>query len=70
MKLSKQQQRVYDLLKQGRTTAREIIFKCGTNYLSCIIRDLKEKGISINTTPIKGENYEFYELEPEYELKF
>ena len=56
MKLSNQQQKVYDLLlKKGHATAREIIRF--TNYPSCLIRDLKYKGIKIATEPIKNKNY-------------
>lgn len=61
MKLSKQQEKVYNfLLEKKRATAREII--SFTNYPSCIIRDLKSKGIKIDTEPIEGKNYRNYIL--------
>ena len=64
-----QQKRAYDLLKQrGKVTGRELIFECGTNYPSCLIRDLRNKGIEIDTEPIPGKNYEMYVLKEELKL--
>ena len=61
MKLSIQQQKVYGyLLTHRQATAREIIQF--TNYPSCLIRDLKAKGIEIDTVPIEGKNYDMYVL--------
>lgn len=69
MNLSKQQQKVYNYLKdRGHCTARELIMDCNTNYPSCLIRDLKAKGIKIDTEPIKGVNYEMYVLKEELTL--
>lgn len=62
MKLSKQEQRIYNLLKERPRTAREIIYGGGTNYPSSKIRDLKKKGLNIITKPIPNENYNLYEL--------
>lgn len=62
MKLSKQEQRIYNLLKERPRTAREIIYEGGTNYPSSKIRDLKKKGLNIITKPIPNENYNLYEL--------
>jgi len=62
MKLSKQEQRIYNLLKERPRTAREIIYEGGTNYPSSKIRDLKKKGLNIITKPIPSKNYNLYEL--------
>ena len=60
-KLSKQEQKIYDyLLERGQATAREIINF--TNYPSSKIRDLREKGIDIETVPLNGVNYDMYVL--------
>jgi len=60
-KLSKQEQRIYNyLLERGQATAREIINF--TNYPSSKIRDLREKGIDIETVPLTGVNYDMYVL--------
>ena len=60
-KLSKQEQRIYNyLLERGQATAREIINF--TNYPSSKIRDLREKGIDIETVPLNGVNYYMYVL--------
>ena len=60
-KLSKQEQRIYNyLLERGQATAREIINF--TNYPSSKIRDLREKGIDIETVPLNGVNYDMYVL--------
>ena len=61
MKLSKQQQRGYNLLWSKKlVTARELTEI--TNYPSCLIRDLRKKGIEIKTQPVEGVNWEAYEL--------
>lgn len=61
MKLSRQQQAVYNYIREhGRATVRELFPY--TNYPTCIIRDLKKKGINIITKPIPNKNYEAYEL--------
>ena len=61
MKLSNQQQRVYNVLKRtGEATAREVIAE--TNYPSSVIRDLRGKGVKIKTVPIEGKNYDKYIL--------
>jgi len=58
--LSKQEQRIYDyLLERGQATAREIINF--TNYPSSKIRDLKKKGIDIETVPT-DKNWDMYVL--------
>lgn len=62
MKLSKQEQVIFDLLKEKPRTAREIIYYGGTNYASCKIRDLRQKGIKIETVPQEGKNYDIYRL--------
>lgn len=62
MKLSKQEQRIYNLLKERPRTAREIIYEGGTNYPSSKIRDLKKKGLNIITKPVPNGNYNLYEL--------
>lgn len=61
MKLSKQEQKIYDyIVARGKATAREIIQF--TNYPSSKIRDLRAKGIEIETVPIEGVNYDMYVL--------
>lgn len=61
MKLSKQQRKVYDYLSaHERATAREIIYNCGTNYPSSLVRDLRKKGAKILTIP--GKEYDTYQL--------
>lgn len=61
MKLSNQEKRIYNyLLEHHKATAREIIQF--TNYPSSKIRDLKKKGIKIETVPIPGRNFEEYVL--------
>jgi len=45
MKLSKQEQVIFDLLKEKPRTAREIIYYGNSNYPSSKIRDLRNKGI-------------------------
>ena len=58
--LSKQEQKIYDyLLERGQATAREIINF--TNYPSSKIRDLKKKGIDIETVPT-DKNWDMYVL--------
>lgn len=61
-KLSKQEQVIFDLLKEKPRTAREIIYYGGTNYPSSKVRDLKSKGIKIETVPQEGKNYDIYRL--------
>ena len=61
--LKGQQKKAYELLqRKGKTTGRELIFECGTNYPSCLIRDLRNKGIEIENESIPGKNYELYVL--------
>ena len=62
MKLSKQEQRIYNLLKEKPRTAREIIYEGGTNYPSSKVRDLRGKGINITSKPVPNTNYEIYEV--------
>ncbi len=62
MKLSKQEQRIYNLLLERPRTARELILEGGTNYPSSKIRDLKAKGIKIETKSIPNKNYDYYEI--------
>lgn len=62
MKLSKQEQRIYELLQEKPRTAREIIYYGGTNYPSSKVRDLKKKGINIISKPVPNTNYEIYEI--------
>ena len=63
MKLSKQEQRIYNLLVERPRTARELILEGGTNYPSSKIRDLKAKGLNIITKSIPNKNYDYYELQ-------
>lgn len=62
MKLSKQEQRIYNLLLERPRTARELILEGGTNYPSSKIIDLKAKGIKIETKSIPNKNYGYYEI--------
>ena len=58
--LSEQEQRIYNyLLIRGEATAREIIQF--TNYPSSKVRDLREKGIDIETVPT-DKNWDIYVL--------
>ena len=67
--LKGQQKKAYELLmRKGKTTGRELIFECGTNYPSCLIRDLRNKGIRIDTESIPNKNYELYVLREELKL--
>ena len=62
MKLSTQQLKVYLYLKiYGKATVRELLPI--TNYPTCIIRDLKKKGINITPHPLEDKNYIEYRLE-------
>ena len=67
-KLSEQEQKIYSLLlERGEATARDIIKF--TNYPSSKVRDLKKKGIDIETVPIEGVNFDKYVLK-ERQLSF
>ena len=69
MNLIGQQKKVYDyLLKHGEATVRELFIF--TNYPTCIIRDLREKGIKIYTVPNPNVNYEKYVLENQQSFNF
>ena len=62
MKLSEQQRKVfYYLLDHGRATVRELLPI--TNYPTCLIRDLKKKGIKIDKVAVPDTNYVEYFLE-------
>ncbi len=59
--LSKQQSKVFNILNRPQgATAREIIEV--TNYPSSLIRDLKSKGVKIDSEPIPDKNYIRYFL--------
>ena len=61
MNLSRQQQAVFNYIREhGTATVRELFPY--TNYPTCIIRDLKKKGINIIRKSIPNKNYDDYEI--------
>lgn len=61
MKLSRQQQAVYNYLREHKqATVRELLPY--TNYPTSLIRDLKKKGIGIIKGSVPNKNYDYYEL--------
>ena len=61
MKLSKQQQAVFNYIHEhGKATVRELLQF--TNYPTSLVRDLKAKGIKIETKSIPNKNYDYYEI--------
>ena len=61
MKLSRQQQAVFNYIREhGTATVRELLVY--SNYPTSIVRDLKKKGVNIIRESIPNKNYDYYRL--------
>ena len=61
MNLSRQQQAVFNYIREHNgATVRELLGY--SNYPTCVVRDLKKKGINIIRKSIPNKNYDYYEI--------